>query len=56
MTDIKPTISRSGVNAEKMSRHQLLEWVNNMVNGHYQKIEELCSGKPSHALLLRKVV
>lgn len=49
MTDPKPTVSRSVVSAEKLSRHQILEWVNNMVNGHYQKIEELCSGKPSQA-------
>lgn len=49
MTDVKPAVYRPVVNGENMSRHQILEWVNNMVNGHYQKIEELCSGKPSHA-------
>ncbi|TDG47864.1 hypothetical protein AWZ03_005645 [Drosophila navojoa] len=27
-----------------MSRHQMLDWVNTMVNGHFKKIEEMASG------------
>lgn len=50
MTDLKPTIALTSVNGENMSRHQMLEWVNTMVDGHYKKIEELCSGKSRHAL------
>ncbi|KAL7736853.1 hypothetical protein ACLKA6_015687 [Drosophila palustris] len=44
MTDLKQTVSLTSVNSENMSRHQMLEWVNTMVNGHFKKIEELCSG------------
>ncbi|ALC42556.1 CG18190, partial [Drosophila busckii] len=44
MSDLKPTIALTSVNSENMSRHQMIEWVNNRVNGKYTKIEELCSG------------
>ncbi|KAM8712722.1 hypothetical protein ACLKA7_013109 [Drosophila subpalustris] len=44
MADLKQTVSLTSVNSENMSRHQMLEWVNTMVNGHFKKIEELCSG------------
>ncbi|KAH8261558.1 hypothetical protein KR044_011181 [Drosophila immigrans] len=45
MTDLKPTVSLTSVNSENMSRHQMLDWVNRMVNGHFKKIEDLSSGK-----------
>jgi len=45
MTDLKLTVALTSVNAENMSRHDMLQWVNNMVQGHFKKIEELCSGK-----------
>lgn len=45
MTDLKLTVALTSVNAENMSRHDMLQWVNNMVHGHFKKIEELCSGK-----------
>lgn len=44
MTDLKLTVALTSVNAENMSRHDMLQWVNNMVQGHFKKIEELCSG------------
>lgn len=44
MSDLKPTVSLTSVNSENMSRHQMLDWVNTMVNGNFKKIEELCSG------------
>ncbi|EDW48533.1 microtubule-associated protein RP/EB family member 1 [Drosophila sechellia] len=44
MTDFKLTVALTSVNAENMSRHDMLQWVNNMVQGHFKKIEELCSG------------
>lgn len=50
MTDLKPTVALTSCNSENMSRHQMIEWVNNMVNGQYKKIEELCSGKPHVSL------
>jgi len=45
MTDVKLTVALTSVNGENMSRHDMLQWVNNMVQGHFKKIEELCSGK-----------
>jgi len=47
MTDLKLTVALTSVNGENMSRHDMLQWVNNMVQGHFKKIEELCSGKNS---------
>ncbi|XP_065719365.1 microtubule-associated protein RP/EB family member 1 [Drosophila suzukii] len=44
MTDVKLTVALTSVNGENMSRHDMLQWVNNMVQGHFKKIEELCSG------------
>ncbi|XP_030557945.1 microtubule-associated protein RP/EB family member 1 [Drosophila novamexicana] len=44
MSDLKPTVSLTSANGENMSRHQMLDWVNNMVNGHFKKIEEMASG------------
>ncbi|XP_023160352.2 microtubule-associated protein RP/EB family member 1 [Drosophila hydei] len=44
MSDLKPTVSLTSANSENMSRHQMLDWVNNMVNGHFKKIEEMSSG------------
>lgn len=55
MTDLKPTIALTSVNGENMSRHQMLKWVNTMVDGHYKKIEELCSGKSLHALKIVQI-
>lgn len=45
MPDVKPTVSLTSATVEKMSRHDMLEWVNATVHGQYKKIEELCSGK-----------
>lgn len=47
MSDLKPTVSLTSANGENMSRHQMLDWVNNMVNGHFKKIEEMASGEHS---------
>ncbi|KAH8270884.1 hypothetical protein KR018_011310 [Drosophila ironensis] len=44
MTDLKLTVALTSVNGENMSRHDMLQWVNNMVQGQFKKIEELCSG------------
>ncbi|XP_060659413.1 microtubule-associated protein RP/EB family member 2 [Drosophila nasuta] len=44
MTDLKPTVALTSVNSENMSRHQMLDWVNRMVNGQFRKVEELSSG------------
>ncbi|XP_017014513.1 microtubule-associated protein RP/EB family member 1 [Drosophila takahashii] len=44
MTDVKLTVALTSVNGENMSRHDMLQWVNTMVQGHFKKIEELCSG------------
>ncbi|XP_016958799.1 microtubule-associated protein RP/EB family member 1 [Drosophila biarmipes] len=44
MTDVKLTVALTSVNGENMSRHDMLQWVNNLVQGHFKKIEELCSG------------
>ncbi|EDW02704.1 microtubule-associated protein RP/EB family member 1 [Drosophila grimshawi] len=43
-SDMKPTVSLTSVNAENLSRHQMIEWVNTMVNGNFKKIEEMSSG------------
>lgn len=45
MPDLKATVSLTSSTVEKMSRHDMLEWVNSTVHGQYKKIEELCSGK-----------
>lgn len=44
MNDLKLTVSLTNGNAENMSRQKMLEWVNNLVNGEYKKIEELSTG------------
>ncbi|TMW44583.1 hypothetical protein DOY81_010335, partial [Sarcophaga bullata] len=44
MPDLKPTVAITSATVDKMSRHEMLEWVNATVNGQYRKIEELCSG------------
>ncbi|XP_022226076.1 microtubule-associated protein RP/EB family member 1 [Drosophila obscura] len=44
MSDLKMTVSLTSVNGENMSRHDMLQWVNTMVQGKFKKIEELCSG------------
>ncbi|XP_017106924.2 microtubule-associated protein RP/EB family member 1 [Drosophila bipectinata] len=44
MTDLKLTVALTSVNGENMSRHDMLQWVNDMVQGQFKKIEELCSG------------
>ncbi|XP_065368454.1 microtubule-associated protein RP/EB family member 1 [Calliphora vicina] len=44
MPDVKTTVSLTSATVEKMSRHDMLEWVNSTVHGQYKKIEELCSG------------
>ncbi|BFG05971.1 microtubule-associated protein RP/EB family member 1 [Drosophila madeirensis] len=44
MSDLKMTVSLTSVNGENMSRHDMLQWVNTMVQGQFKKIEELCSG------------
>lgn len=45
MSDLKLTVALTSVNGENMSRHDMLQWVNTMVQGQFKKIEELCSGK-----------
>ncbi|KAH8337025.1 microtubule-associated protein RP/EB family member 2 [Drosophila kikkawai] len=44
MSDLKLTVALTSVNGENMSRHDMLQWVNTMVQGQFKKIEELCSG------------
>ncbi|XP_068146115.1 microtubule-associated protein RP/EB family member 3 [Drosophila tropicalis] len=44
MSDLKLTVALTSVNSENMSRHDMLQWVNNTVDGQFKKIEELCSG------------
>ncbi|KAH8407401.1 hypothetical protein KR222_003358 [Zaprionus bogoriensis] len=55
MTDLKPTIALTSVNSENMSRHQMLEWVNNMVDGQFKKIEELCSGRVAYCQMMEMI-
>ncbi|XP_013104840.1 microtubule-associated protein RP/EB family member 1 isoform X2 [Stomoxys calcitrans] len=43
-TELKPTVALTSATVEKMSRHEMLEWVNSTVHGQHKKIEELCSG------------
>ena len=31
--------------AENLSRHEMLEWINNSLQLSYNKIEEMCSGE-----------
>lgn len=49
-TELKPTVTLTSATVDKMSRHDMLEWVNNTVNGNHKKIEELCSGKSKTVL------
>ncbi|XP_030388440.1 microtubule-associated protein RP/EB family member 2 [Scaptodrosophila lebanonensis] len=44
MNDFKLTVALTSNNSENMSRHEMLNWVNNLVNGQFKKIEELRSG------------
>ncbi|XP_001360676.2 microtubule-associated protein RP/EB family member 2 isoform X1 [Drosophila pseudoobscura] len=44
MSDLKLTVALTSSNGENMSRHDMLQWVNTMVQGHFKKIEELSSG------------
>jgi len=34
----------TSVTADNLSRHDILSWVNDILQGSYGKIEELCSG------------
>ncbi|XP_005182379.1 microtubule-associated protein RP/EB family member 2-like [Musca domestica] len=43
-TELKPTVALTSATVDKMSRHDMLEWVNSTVHGQHKKIEELCSG------------
>ncbi|XP_061387774.1 microtubule-associated protein RP/EB family member 1 [Musca vetustissima] len=43
-TEFKPTVALTSATVDKMSRHDMLEWVNSTVHGQHKKIEELCSG------------
>ncbi|XP_075166679.1 microtubule-associated protein RP/EB family member 1 isoform X2 [Haematobia irritans] len=42
--ELKPTVALTSATVDKMSRHDMLEWVNTTVHGQHKKIEELCSG------------
>lgn len=33
--------------ADNLSRHDILAWVNDSIHTNYGKIEELCSGQPT---------
>ncbi|XP_054740257.1 microtubule-associated protein RP/EB family member 2 isoform X2 [Anastrepha obliqua] len=44
MPDIKAPVALTHSSTDKMSRHEILRWVNTTVNGEYKKIEDLCSG------------
>ena len=35
----------TSVTTENLSRHDMLQWVNNSLQASYTKIEELCSGE-----------
>ncbi|XP_036330930.1 microtubule-associated protein RP/EB family member 1 [Rhagoletis pomonella] len=44
MPDIKAPVALTHASSEKLSRHEMLRWINTTVQGEYKKIEELCSG------------
>ena len=37
--------------SENLSRHEMLNWVNDCLQSSYKKIEELCSGKSGSVVL-----
>ncbi|XP_067633894.1 microtubule-associated protein RP/EB family member 2 [Eurosta solidaginis] len=44
MPDLKTPVALTHCSSEKISRHEMLRWVNTTVQGEYTKIEQLCSG------------
>ncbi|XP_036223793.2 microtubule-associated protein RP/EB family member 3 isoform X2 [Bactrocera oleae] len=44
MVDVKTPVALTHASSEKLSRHEMLRWINTTVQGEYTKIEELCSG------------
>lgn len=44
MPDVKVPVALTHATSEKMSRNEMLRWINTTVQGEYKKIEDLCSG------------
>ncbi|XP_018788445.1 PREDICTED: microtubule-associated protein RP/EB family member 2 isoform X1 [Bactrocera latifrons] len=44
MPDAKIPVALTHASSEKLSRHEMLRWINTTVQGEYTKIEDLCSG------------
>uniref|UniRef100_A0A034W6A3 Microtubule-associated protein RP/EB family member 1 n=1 Tax=Bactrocera dorsalis TaxID=27457 RepID=A0A034W6A3_BACDO len=44
MSDAKIPVALTHASSEKLSRHEMLRWINTTVQGEYTKIEDLCSG------------
>lgn len=42
--DVKAPVALTHASSEKMSRHEMLRWINTTAQGEYTKIEDLCSG------------
>lgn len=38
-------VYQTSATSENMSRHDMLNWVNESLDADYKKVEELCSGK-----------
>lgn len=54
MVDVKTPVALTHASSEKLSRHEMLRWINTTVQGEYTKIEELCSGTGDIFLYLPK--
>uniref|UniRef100_W8C7Q8 Microtubule-associated protein RP/EB family member 1 n=1 Tax=Ceratitis capitata TaxID=7213 RepID=W8C7Q8_CERCA len=44
VADVKIPVALTHASSEKISRHEMLRWVNTTVQAEYTKIEDLCSG------------
>ena len=44
-------VFNTGVTSENLSRHEMMQWINDSLQTNYTKIEEMCAGeKPSKTL------
>lgn len=40
-------VFNTGATTENLSRHEMMQWINDSLTTNYSKIEQMCSGKCS---------
>ena len=47
-TKMAVNVHSTSCTTDNLSRHEMLQWINDSLQLKYTKIEQLCSGKESH--------